>query len=255
MATALVAASVVAAAHPLSGQERLTKPAVRPSFTGLTVTPNGPSFIDAGSDMPTNIRVTWAVVPNAVWYRIWRWSTADPKRSFDYDVTMLNTTAQPGYVIWNDKWATLNPTYSYQVQGILNDANGNPLFTAMSSTASAKSVPFLAPANMYLVVSPSALINTVRLTLTWDSVPAANVYYLTGTVRDTRGTALLPPAWVGPTGDVMFDGDQHASHPPALGRFLRYPIYPGNTYRFCLVTYYPNGVHDDTVQKCASITP
>jgi len=248
---------LVAGTAPAAAQTRLPKPVIG-TPTVVATRPPGPSWITVGSDYPTNFVIKWTVVPSASSYRILRWPNGDTRYlqlRKDVPATTANSTTEPGYATYSDNIGILlNTTYSYQIEAVFLDITGTKTYSAKSPVASAMSVPYLAPANLYYTATNSVEPGLVRVNLTWDAVPAAASYHFTGTYTDPRGGSYdLRPDNVAPTLLVIIDGAQKFRY-PTNGTLLRYHLYPGNTYTFCLSTIYPGGIRDETVKKCLTAT-
>ncbi len=250
VASLLVGGLVAEVVQPLAAQTRLPRP-VRGT---PTIIPAGPTWISAGSDYPTDFVIKWTAVANASTYRLWRWNDAGENKFFRQEVAagLLNSPTEPGYARYTDNLRIdVNSAYSYQVEAIFYDAAGQATVSLPSPVGTARSVPYLAPANLRYTTTPSPGPGAFALTLSFDPVVAAAYYRFTGTTTSRGSILTLKPANVGP-GSILIDANPATSFPPSYN-LLRIPLYAHETYTLCLSTVYPNGVRDDSVKSCVTV--
>lgn len=240
---------------PAAAQTRLDKPILGTP----TIIPAGPTWMTVASDYPTHMILKWTQVPNAVRYRVYRWGADARRLRKDQLAADLASATEPGYATIDDDltisytaWPLTTPAW-YEVQAVFLDAAGNQTYSSPNPSASAVSVPFLAPANIRWSVAPAADKPFLRVTLTWDAVPAAAGYRFTGTsVEANGGKYILPSTRLGPTLLAAIDGSRAWSYPPG-GNLIRAAITRNGTYTFCLSTIYPDEIRDESVKNCITV--
>ena len=216
---------------PLAAQ--LEKPP--PGYTNPTIIPAGPSYLSAAGYIPTRLMLRWRAVPNAVFYRIHRASTYEPRRLLgEWSVSSMTANKQVEMET-GDFWAIDHPvdmtsTYTYDVQAVFVDAAGSRTMSTLSPPASAKSPPYVAPTNFkYTVGLNPNRPGQLAVTFSWTPVPNAGAYVISFTGQ--KGTPSLPSTTVRATPWTV-------------------EMSPKGRYNACIVTEYYPGIRDDNVRSC-----
>ncbi len=199
-----------------------TAPRTRP-----TVIPAGPTSLTAGSGIPGQIQLTWKEVANASGYRVTRSSTAPQPEANLIDYTSTSQLAEGG--LWHhtdapvdDRW-----TFTYKVYALFGSTVSTP-----SPQASAKSIAVIQPTGLTYKVTilPGAAPGLVTVTLSWNAMPNAERYDLTG-----LGFSGAPGASTNSTSYTV-------NNVPA-----------GHTYRVCVGAVYPYSVQDPSTASCIDV--
>jgi hypothetical protein len=198
-----------------------------PKITGtLTLVPAGPSSLNAGSNIPGQIFLTWKEVANATAYRVTRSSTAPEPEAKIADYSSTSQLAEGGFWYHTDAPVDLRWTYSYKVYALFGTTVSTP-----SPVASAKSIAVVQPTGLKYGVTliPNAP-GRVNVTLSWTGVPNVAMYVITG--ADFIG---MPTITVTGTSYTL-------NNVPA-----------GYTYRVCVGAVYPYSIGEPSTAPCIDI--
>ena len=97
----------------------------RPTGT-ITVVPAGPTSLNAGSNIPGQIWLTWKEVLNATAYRVTRSSTAPEPEAKVAEYSNTSQLAEGGIWSHNDAPVDLRWTYSYKVYALFGTTVSTP---------------------------------------------------------------------------------------------------------------------------------
>ena len=219
---------VMGNAGPLVSQVPLERPPV--GYRTPTVIPPGPSWVSAAGFIPTRIIIKWNSVPNAAAYQLYRTNPVEPRHmAYEMSVDALAEFREMDTgSYYNVNWPVdETSTYTYDVQAVFVDAAGSRTLSTRSPSASAKSAPWLAPANLKYTTSLYNVPGKLMLNLSWDPVPNASGYLVSwGTQQMTyfKGTTL------------------------AIDN-----ISPKDRFRVCVSTIYRPEIRNDQVQTCIQV--
>jgi len=190
----------------------------------------GPSWVSAAGFIPTRIIIKWNSVPNAAAYQIFRTNPVEPRHmAYELSVDALASFREmdTGYY-YNVNWPVDETSlYTYDIQAVFVDAAGSRTLSARSPSASAKSAPWLAPANLNYTISLYNVPGKLILNLTWDPVPNAGGYLVSwGTQQMTVFNATK----------LSLDN-----------------ISPKDRFRVCVSTIYRPEIRNDQVNTCIQV--
>jgi hypothetical protein len=197
----------------------------RPTTGTVTVIPAGPTSLNAGSNIPGQIWLTWKEVANATAYRITRSSTAPEAETKVAEYSNTSQLAEGGIWSHNDAPVDLRWTYSYKAYALFGTTVSTP-----SPVASAKSIAVIQPTGLAYGVTLTPTPGRVNVTLRWNAVPNAAMYVITGT--DFIGM---------PT--ITVTGSSYT-----LSNVLA-----GHTYRVCVGAVYPYSIGDPATAPCIDV--
>jgi hypothetical protein len=219
-----------------AAQTRLTRP-----ISGPPVVIVPPSTLTAGSPLPTRIHLTWPPVSGAIGYQVTSTNNAGYAEATLYQGAAATFAIDPGmcsggmacqYVhtnVWDDN------LYSYRVYSIF--AGTPPIYSGPGPVASARSAPFVPPANLRTTVGPStAKVSYLRVTLAWDAVVGAIGYSVVSDLTTTRG--FVYPVTVTGT-SLVLDG--------------RDALQPRQQYSICVSALYPFKITKPSVRSCVTV--
>lgn len=149
----------------------------KPTTGTVTVVPAGPTSLNAGSNIPGQIWLTWMQVANATGYRVTRSSTAPEPEAKIAEYSSTSQLAEGGIWGHTDAPVDLRWTYTYKVYALFGTTVSTP-----SPQASAKSIAVVQPTGLKYGVAliPNAP-GLVNVTLSWTGVPNVDHYVITGT--------------------------------------------------------------------------
>lgn len=208
----------------------------RPPATKPTVMPAGPAWLTAGGYIPTWLILKWAAVPNARYYQIYRRSEIEARHLVsEQDATLAAGQDVEGNAYWRwDYPVDMTSTYSYEVQAVFVDDAGTRTLSAPSPTASAKSPPWLAPADFGYTAGLYSTTGKLRLTFTWSPIPNAQQYDVF--FRALNGSATPLGTRTSKSTTLVVDD-----------------VNPRAMYEACIVTVYMPSVRNDTVRSCIKV--
>jgi hypothetical protein len=199
-----------------------TAPRPRP-----TVMPAGPTSLTAGSGIPGQIQLTWKEVANASGYRVTRSSTAPQPEANLIDYTSGSQLAEGG--LWHHTDAPVDErwTFTYAVYALFGTTVSTP-----SPQASAKSIAVIQPTGLTYKVAilPGAAPGMVSVTLSWNAMPNAVRYDLTGL------------GFTGAAGASTNSTSYTVNNAPA-----------GHTFPVCVGAVYPYLVQDPSTASCIDV--
>jgi hypothetical protein len=199
-----------------------TAPRPRP-----TVVPAGPVSLTAASGIPGQIQLTWKEVANASGYRVTRSSDAPQPEANLIDYTSSSQLAEGG--LWSHTDAPVDErwTFTYKVYALFGTTVSTP-----SPQASAKSIAVIQPTGLKYSVAilPGAAPGMVSVTLSWNAVPNADHYDLTGL------------GFTGGSGATTKGTSYTVNNAPA-----------GHTYKICVGAVYPYSVQDPSTATCIDV--
>ncbi|MGE0552102.1 MAG: hypothetical protein AB7R55_01605 [Gemmatimonadales bacterium] len=192
----------------------------------------------------------WTAVPNASSYRIFR-GTSDTykRRLWERPAANLHANAEPGYASTTDMSIDETSTYWYEVQAVFYDATGRETVSTMSPSASATSLPIVPPRNLRYSTSTSTTRGHVQVILSWDGVPGATSYDVTGRQAWPGHSLTLNPGRSGRSTKMVIDAT--VTYLPDAG-YMPGWLRPGETYLFCVSADYPRKVIDDPPAICVT---
>lgn len=212
-------------------------PALAQIRTPIAVTVNtvaAPAALTAVSDLPTHIWLTWPNVAGATGYKVTYTNNAGMPETLLYEGKAGTFAIDPGMCTggMNCQYAhsnvSLDYLYSYRVYAFANTTLGT-IYSDPGPVASAKSVPFVAPANLTYAVAPSvSKPGQLAVTVSWQPVGGAVGYAVVGGKGITAGTVNTP--------SVRFE-----------------PLRPKTTYSLCVSTIYSFNIADPTVKSCLTM--
>lgn len=206
-------------------------------YRSPTIVPAGPSYLTAAGYIPTRLILKWRSVPNAQFYQVFRSSTYEARRMLgEWSLAALASTREMETGdYWSIDWPVdMTSTYTYDVVAGFVDAAGTRTLSSPSPKASAKSPPYVAPANFAYKSELYQTPGKLRLTFTWSPVTNAQQYDLVFQALDGR-TASIPTLTSKTTSLVLPD------------------ISPHSRYNVCIITVYLPSVRDDTVRSCIAV--
>ena len=140
--------------------------------------PAAPDGLRTTATALTSIDLAWTAVPNAIFYQLYRSTTADGVFS------LLQT---PGAALATDATNLKGfRSYYYRVKTV---SPGGISKYSDTLTVDPRFIPVLAPDKPRNLSSPSRA--TYSIDLTWDPAPNANGYYVYRSARDYSGSALV----------------------------------------------------------------
>lgn len=197
----------------------------RPITGTITVVPAGPTSLNAGSNIPGQIFLTWKEVANATAYRVTRSSTAPEPEARIAEYSNTSQLAEGGMWYHTDAPVDLRWTYSYKVYALFGTTVSTP-----SPVASAKSVAVIQPTGLRYGVTLTPTPGRVNVTLSWSGVPNVAMYVITGT--DFMGM---------PT--ITVTGSSYTLN----------NVLAGRTYPVCVGAVYPYSIGDPATAPCIDI--
>ena len=201
----------------------ITEP--RPTTGTITVVPAGPTSLNAGSNIPGQIWLTWKEVANATAYRVTRSSTAPEAETKVAEYSNTSQLAEGGIWSHNDAPVDLRWTYSYKVYALFGTTVSTP-----SPVASAKSIAVIQPTGLRYGVTLTSTPGQVNVTLSWTGVPNVATYVITG--ADIIG---MPTITVQGTSYTLRN------------------ITAGRTFRVCVGAVYPYSIGDPGTAPCIDV--
>lgn len=223
-----VPATITATPIPTTPGVIVTEP--RPGGPGATITPtivpSAPAYLNAGSNIPGQIWLSWREVTNATAYRVTRSSNAPEPEVKVTELSSSSQLAEGG--IWSFVHAPVDErwTHTYRVYA-LNAGNVSP----SSPPATAKTMAVVQPTGLRYAVTLTPTAGRVNVTLTWGAVPNAVKYLVTG-----LGFTGTPQAFAAGTSFALNN------------------IMAGGSYRICVGTIYPYDVQDAATAPCVDVT-
>lgn len=220
---------VLALVGPAAGtaQDRMTR-AVPLAAAPIAAPPS----LTAVSTVPTQIVLNWPAVTGAEGYRVTRTSSVGEPETTVYEGRTASFALDRGMCAggrscwYPNNNVGLKPLYSYRVYSVFP----GPVYSEPGPVASARSAPFLAPANLTHAVVPSTIKpGQFQVTVSWLPVPGADAYQV------APKTGGIAPTTVR-TASVRFD-----------------PLRPGTTYGLCVSSIYPPNIRDDSVTSCITL--
>jgi hypothetical protein len=191
-----------------------------------------PKSVNAVSTVPTQIALTWPAVAGADGYKVTRTTSAGESETTVFEGTPANFALDRGMCtagtscLFTDSNVGLKQVYSYRVSTIFP----GPIHSPPGPHASARSVPFLAPANLtHAVVASPIQPGQLQVTVSWLPVTGADGYAVVPT------TAGIAPTTVR-TASIRFD-----------------PLRPKAQYGLCVSAIYPLNIRDDSVRNCITL--
>jgi hypothetical protein len=197
----------------------------KPTTGTITPVPVGPSSLTAGSGIPGQIQLTWKEVANASGYRVTRSSTAPEPEAKIAEYASTSQLAEGGLWSHTDAPVDLRWTYSYKVYALFGTTVSTP-----SPVASAQSIAVVQPTGLKYGVTLTPTAGRVNVTLSWNAVPNAVNYVITG-------TAFIGMATITVTGTSYTLNNVPASH----------------TYPVCVGAIYPYSIGDPSTAPCIDI--
>ena len=195
-----------------------------------TVVQPGPSWVSAAGFIPTRIIIKWNSVPNAQAYQIYRTNPVEPRHmAYELSVDGLASFREmdTGYY-YNVNWPVdETSTYTYDIQAVFVDAAGSRTLSIRSPSASGKSAPWLAPANLKYTTSLYNVPGKLMLNLSWDPVPNAAGYLV---------------AWATQQATVFNKTTLALDN-----------ISPKDRFRVCVSTIYRPEIRNDQVNTCIQV--
>ena len=231
---------LAAAMLAIAGAQPLAAQLDRPPTTTPTIYVAGPAWFTAAGYRPTWIILKWKAVPNARSYRVFRWSDIE-KRHLDGEWQAADMMTNKMYDIDGDYFfgydapVDMTSTYSYDVQAVFVDANGNSTYSSPSPAASAKSPPFVAPSNFKYTAALYQTPGKLRLTFTWDPVLNAQQYDVRFQAMNGRTMPMAARTAIQATRLVVDD------------------VSPHSVYNVCIITVYLPSIRDDNVRSCIDV--
>lgn len=153
----------------------------RPGGPGGTITPilvpAGPTSLTASSSIPGEIVLVWKEVTNATAYRITRSSNAPEVEQTLVEKGVAQFWSEGGLFNFTHAPADERWVHTYKVHALVSGTLSTP-----SPAATASSAPFVQPTGLKYSATPSTTkLGTLNVTVSWNAVPNANRYILTGT--------------------------------------------------------------------------
>lgn len=208
----------------------------RPGMGGAitpTVIPAGPTWATAGSTKPGQIVVYWREVAGAARYRIVRSSDAPAPEAMvtEQGLGGLSEFLRAGDLIqWVNAPVDLKLSFTYKVLALFPTATGGYTVSTPSPAAIARSVPVVQPTGLKYVVTLVNRPGRVNVTLSWNAVPDAVGYAVTG------GELLgVPEFAVTETSTIL-------KNVPA-----------GRTARMCVGSQFTPDVQDPSTASCIDV--
>lgn len=136
--------------------------------------------------MPAQIDLRWPPVTNAATYRVRRerpaqgGTPAEPERTL-VEIPANSPALSQGVYYWRDAPVDERFSFTYRVIALFPNSPGTATESSPSPSASVQSQPFGKPANVKYRTLPAVKPGTFNVALTWDPVPGAARYYVTGT--------------------------------------------------------------------------
>jgi hypothetical protein len=224
-ASGWVSYTVPSSVTPISPGVIVTEP--RPPTGTITPIPAGPTSLNAGSNIPGQIWLSWREVANATGYRVTRSSTAPQPETKIAEYSSTSQLAEGG--IWHHNDAPVDDrwTYSYKVYALFGTTVSTP-----SPVASAKSIAVVQPTGLKYAVTilPGAGPGLVTVTLSWTGVPNVDRYIITG---------------------LGFTGGSYAYSKSTSYTLNNVPA--GHTYPVCVGAIYPYDIQDQSTAPCIDI--
>jgi hypothetical protein len=208
----------------------------RPGMGGAitpTVIPAGPTYAAAGSTKPGQIVVYWKEVPGATRYRIVRSSDAPAPEAMvtEQGLGGLSGFIRAGDLIqWVDAPVDLKLTFTYKVLALFPTATGGYTVSTPSPAATARSVPVVQPTGLRYAVALANKPGVVKLTLSWNAVPDAVGYAVTG------GEKFGEPEFATTETSHLFKS-----------------VPAGYTYRLCVGSQFTPDVQDRSTASCIDV--
>lgn len=191
-----------------------------------TIVPSAPAYLNAGSNIPGQIWLTWKEVTSATGYRVTRSSNAPEPETKIAEMSSTSQLAEGG--IWSYVNAPVDErwTYTYRVYA-LNSGNASP----SSPTATAKSMAAAAPTGLKYSVALTSTPGRINVTLSWTAVPNAVKYVITGLgFTGTPSTIVTSPTYT-----------------------VNNILASGATVRICVYAVYPYDVQDAAATACIDV--
>jgi hypothetical protein len=194
----------------------------RPTGT-ITVVPAGPTSLNAGSNIPGQIWLTWKEVLNATAYRVTRSSTAPEPEAKVAEYSNTSQLAEGGIWSHNDAPVDLRWTYSYKVYALFGTTVSTP-----SPVASAKSIAVIQPTGLRYGVTLTPTPGRVNVTLSWSAVPNVALYAITG----IPGYSVLTVT---------------------TSSYTLSNVMAGGTYHVCVGAVYPYSIGEPGTAPCIDV--
>ncbi len=155
-------------------EPRPGRPGARPT---PTIIPAGPTSLTAASSIPGEIVLVWKAVTNATAYRITRTSNAPEVEQTLAEKGVAQFWSEGGLVNFTHAPADERWVHTYKVFALFGGTLSTP-----SPAATASSAPFVQPTGLkYSAVPSVARPGTLNVTVSWNAVPNAARYTITGT--------------------------------------------------------------------------
>ena len=194
----------------------------RPTGT-ITVVPAGPTSLNAGSNIPGQIWLTWKEVLNATAYRVTRSSTAPEPEAKVAEYSNTSQLAEGGIWSHNDAPVDLRWTYTYKVYALFGTTVSTP-----SPVASAKSIAVIQPTGLRYGVTLTPTPGRVNVTLSWSAVPNVALYAITG----IPGYSVLTVT---------------------TNSYTLSNVMAGGTYHVCVGAVYPYSIGEPGTAPCIDV--
>ncbi len=137
-------------------------------FAGVPMV-SPPTDIDASPIEPTKVGISWRATAGLTYVEVWRTHKADAEQK-DYVLLGIYNARDEKSV---SKCLTPNKTYYYKLRGYRVREDGKRIYSSYSPVVSATpSVRLGAPKNPHVIKC-----TTTSITLTWNTVPGANIMY------------------------------------------------------------------------------